>query len=228
MRTEYPASGIIQISKGGTGANNAADARKNLQVVRSNQSDDSILAYYNSETNDMFIGHNDPATGARVDIQATQGTGIYLHTMTGDNNWTTTPQAISIGGTGATNRKDAAANLALEFRAGDTLNRTSMLLFGYVTENTTRLIFEVPLGRQTYGLSNVTFTSFHGVLRGVQGYLDNINTDRNLLASPFTGFDVQYSYSGLLRVIVTKNAAFTNVVNNTPIACLISYACTLN
>jgi len=207
---------------------NPADARKNLQVVRSNQSDDSILAYYNPETNNIFIGHIDPTTGDRVDIQATQGTGIYLHTMTGDNNWTTTPQAISIGGTGATNRKDAAANLALEFKAGDTLSRNSMLLFGYVTENTTRLILEVPLGRHTYGLSNVKFTSFHGVLRGVSGYLDNNNTDRNLLASPFTNFAVQYPFSGTLRVIVTKNAAFTNVVNNTPVACMISYACTLN
>jgi len=231
VRTEYPASGIIQISKGGTGANNAADARRNLQVVQSLMTDDSMRVWYEpqeNEENRILIQHYNPENADDIvnQIQC-DNSGVYHHVRE-NGSWRAVPHSIGVGGTGATNRKDAAVNLALEFKAGDTLSRNSMLLFGYVTENTTRLIFEVPLGRHTYGLSHVTFTAFHGILRGVNGYLDNINTDRNLLASPFTQFSVQYPYSGLLRVIVTKNAAFTNVVNNSPIACMMSYACTIN
>lgn len=228
MKTSYPTENtqIIDIAHGGTGATSAADARRNLAVPAN--------AFGVGETSVFPLEvDGDRTFHARHDFDATTAVeivgdphGVYYQTKENDV-WTVVPTAIGFGGTGATNRKNAAVNLALEFGAGATLSRSNMLIFGYITENATRLILELPLGRQTYGISGVTFTAFHGVLRGCKGYLDSNNADRNLLASPFS-IAVQNPLSGYVRVIVTKNGAFTNVDNNTPVACMISYACALN
>lgn len=203
---------------------NPADTRKNLLLVRTNVADDAVNVYFNPETNNIFVGH-DIDDGDRVDIQATQGVGVYLHSKI-NGTWTTTPQAISIGGTGATNRRLAAANLGLEAVNGQTMESNSVPIMGYVTNNSTQLILSIPTHIHTYGITRVVVNSFSGILRGNNGYLDGVNSSRNLIASPFSTV-IAKRHTGLLVATVTKSSAFTNVANNTPVACYLNYKFTL-
>lgn len=196
-----------------------------VHYVRTNVDDDKVSVYYNSDTNNIFVGHDEDGDGDRTDIQASQGIGVYLHTKV-NGVWTTTPQAISIGGTGATERRLAAANLGLEAVDGQVMESNNVPIMGYVTENATRLILNFPTHVQTYGIRRVVINSLTGVLRGDKGYIDSNNAVRNLLASPFSTTIVK-RHTGLFIATVQKNAAFTNVTNNTPVCCMISYKFTM-
>lgn len=208
---------------------NPADTRKSLQVVQSLMTDDSMRVWYEpyeNEENRILVQHYNPESTDDVvnQIQCDRN-GVYHHVKE-NGSWRTVPHSIAVGGTGATNRRLAAANLGLEAVDGQTMVSNFVPIMGYVTENSKQLILSIPTHIQTYGITRVVVNSFSGILRGNNGYLDNINSSRNLIASPFSTV-VAKRHTGLLVATVTKSSAFTNVTNNTPVVCYLNYNFTL-
>ena len=208
---------------------NPADTRKSLQVVQSMMTDDSMRIWYEpkeNEENRILVQHYNPENADDIvnQIQCDKS-GVYHHVKE-NGSWRTVPHSIAVGGTGATNRRLAAANLGLEAVNEQVMESNNVPIMGYVTENATRLVLNFPTHVHTYGITRIVINTLTGVLRGNNGYLDNINTVRNLLASPFTS-TIQKRHTGLFVVTVTKNAAFTNVTNNTPVCCMINYKFTM-
>ena len=198
-----------------------------VHYVRTNVDDDRVKVYYNPDTNNIFVGHDEDGDGNRTDIQASQGIGVYLHTKV-DGVWTTTPQAISIGGTGGTNRQTALQNLGICFSNGSGWSMaTGTALNGYITSTSTELYFDVETPRWMDYTSKITINSFSGVLRGDKGYLDSNNTARNFKASPFTCYATRLSYNRM-RLRIVRSSAFSNVTNNTPVSCNATFNFTFN
>lgn len=208
---------------------NPADTRKSLQVVQSLMTDDSMRVWYEpkeNEENRILVQHYNPENADDIvnQIQCDKS-GVYHHVKE-NGSWRTVPHSIAVGGTGATNRRLAAANLGLEAVNGQIMESNSVPIMGYVTNNSTQLILSIPTHVHTYGITRVVVNSFSGILRGNNGYLDNINSSRNLIASPFSTV-IAKRHTGLLVATVTKSSAFTNVTNNTPVACYLNYKFTL-
>lgn len=198
-----------------------------VHYVRTNVDDDKVSVYYNPDTNNIFVGHDEDGDGNRTDIQASQGIGVYLHTKV-DGVWTTTPQAISIGGTGGTNRQTALQNLGICFSDGSNWNMASgTSLVGYLTEAGTILYFDLETPRWMDYTSRITINSFSGVLRGNNGYLDSSNAARNFKASPFSCSATRLSYNRM-RLRIVRSSAFSNVTNNTPVSCNATFNLTFN
>lgn len=191
--------------------------RKRLLVPRTNLDDDTLSIEYGL-TSDRIIVKRETADNNLTQIQA-DSSGVFLHKR--DNgNWTTIPHAISVGGTGATNLVAALQNLEMVYHDGDTYAVSGAYpLYGYITENLTQLWFTIitPRRMRAGTISRVTIGSLSAILRGDKGYLDNISTSRNLLASPFSATPLRLS-ENTIRIIVTKSgSAFSNATNNTPI-----------
>lgn len=187
--------------------------------------DDSMRVWYepyDDEENRILVQHYNPENPDDIvdQIQCDRN-GVYHHVKE-NGSWRTVPHSIAVGGTGATTRRLAAANLGLELVDGQELNRSNEIVMGYITNNSKQLMLLLPIGLHTYGVHSVTIKALSGVLRGSNGYLDNNNEVRNLIASPFST-KVYFKHSGLLHLIVDKTSAFTNVTNNTPVACYLNY-----
>lgn len=204
---------------------NPADTRKSLQVVQSLMTDDSMRLWYepyDDQENRILVQHYNPENTDDIvnQIQCDRN-GVYHHVKE-NGSWRTVPHSIAVGGTGATTRRLAAANLGLELVDGQTFKGNSEIVMGYITNSSKQLLLQLPIGLHTYGTHSVTINTLHGILRGNNGYLDGVSTDRNLIASPFST-KAYFKHSGLLHFIVDKTSAFTNVTNNTPVACYLTY-----
>lgn len=111
-------SQTVDISHGGTGATTGSNARKNLQTVKTNQTDDSVSVEYTTYT----VGEEtDERTRLNVQYAPDEDNKVIIH---GDDFgvwahkkengiWRTVPQSISMGGTGATNAAAARTNLGI-------------------------------------------------------------------------------------------------------------------
>ena len=191
--------------------------RKRLLVPKTNLADETMSVEYLADNDRIVVKHQVDSDNL-VQIQA-DGSGVFLHKR--DNgSWSTIPNAISVGGTGATNLVAALQNLEMVYHDGDTYAVSGAYpLYGYITENLTQLWFTIitPRRMRAGTISRVTIGSLSAILRGDKGYLDNINTSRNLLAAPFSATPLRLSENAI-RIIVTKSgSAFSNATNNTPI-----------
>lgn len=181
--------------------------------------DDSMSVDYDNANSRIIIAHTVDADNV-YQIQA-DSKGVYYHKKDA-GSWSTVPLAVSAGGTGATSLEELRKNLGLAYNSGATTTIGAAILHGYVTNNTKELCLTINLGASTQYTPNISFTEFTGVIRGISGYLDNINTDRNLLASPFYVKAIYRPTYYELTAIIDKNAAFTNVKNNTPVNVYVS------
>lgn len=197
--------------------------RKRLLVPKTNLSDDTMSVEFIESDGDIHVKHK--VDDDNINMIQAGSNGVFYHVKEA-GTWRTVPQAISVGGTGATNRRLAAANLGLEAVNGQTMESYNVPIMGYITENATELVLNFPTHIQTYGINRIVINSLTGVLRGNKGYMDSNNGWRNLLTSPFSAV-VAKLHTGLFMVRVTKNTAFTNVDNNTPVCCMINYKFTM-
>lgn len=181
--------------------------------------DDSMSVDYNDANSRIIIAHTVDADNV-YQIQA-DSNGVWYHKKDA-GSWSTVPLAVSAGGTGATSLEALRKNLGLAYNSGATTTIGTAILHGYVTDNTKELLLTINLGASTQYTPNISFTEFTGVIRGISGYLDNINTARNLLASPFSVKTIYRPTYYELTAIIDKNAAFTNVTNNTPVNVYVS------
>lgn len=191
-------------------------SRKRLLVPKTNMDDDTVSVEY-TLSNDRIIVKRQADESNLTQIQA-DSSGVFVHKLT-NGSWSTIPNGIGVGGTGATNIATALQNLEMSYRDGETYAVSGAYpLYGYVTENSTQLWFTIvtPRRMRAGSISRVTIGSLSGILRGCKGYLDSNSASRNLLASPFSATPLRLSENAI-RIIVTKNSAFTNVDNNTPI-----------
>ncbi len=203
MRTDYPSQAPESV-------------RKRLLVPNTNMTDDSMTVGYTASADRILVVHQTDANNGSQ-IQADEK-GVWYHKKSG-GSWSTVPQAISVGGTGATDLLTAMQNLEIAYKNGDVYAISGATpLYGYVTENTTRLMFTIitPRRMRAGSISRITINSLSAVLRGCNGYLDSNNSSRNLIASPFSAETLRLS-ENMVRFAVTKSSAFTNVQNNTPI-----------
>lgn len=202
------------------GVTDEAVARKKLSVVRSNQTNDSILVYYNPETNNMYIGWqdvNEPSTPDRTDIQATDGTGVYIRKRV-DGTWTTVPQAITIGGTGATNAPAALQNLGIAYKVNDTVTVSNIIAGGWISSATTIIGFTLYPPKLLNSVSTITLTSLKATIRTTAGgYINSVSSEVEYVGA--SGYTVGATKTGnnAFRVTITKSSAYTNVTNNTPV-----------
>lgn len=202
--------------------------RKRLLVPKTNLADETMSVEYLADNDRIVVKHQvDPNN--IVQIQA-DGSGVFLHRR--DNgSWSTIPNAIGVGGTGATSLPAAMQNLEIAYRDGDVYAVSGDYpLYGYVTQNLTQLLFTIitPRRMRAGSISRVTIGSLSATLRGDKGYLDSVSTPRNLLASPFSATPARLSENAV-RIIVTKNGStFSNVTNNTPISLLANFSMTFH
>lgn len=231
MKTSYPnqvRTGILD------GITDAQEARNTLHALYADASVtdnpdayQKMGAFYRKTDNEEYIWFGSEFDGDAQDrfLMQADSSGVWVHKKE-NGTWSTIIQSISRGGTGASNRRNAAVNLGLEAANGQTMTSTNIPLYGYVTENATRLILGFPTHIHTYSTTRITINSLTAVLRGNKGYLDSNNAVRDLIASPFTT-TVTKRHTGLFTIAVTKSSAFTNVDNNTPVCCMASYNFTL-
>lgn len=199
--------------------------RKRLLVPKTNLDDDTMSVEYNEANSRIVIAHTVDENNA-YQIQA-DSAGVWYHKK--DNGtWTTVPLAVSVGGTGGTNRQTALQNLGICFSNGSNWSMAAgTSLVGYITENGTNLYFDLETPRWMDYTSRITINSFSGVLRGNNGYLDSSNAARNFKASPFSCSASRLSYNRL-RFRIVKTSSFTNVSNNTPVSCNATFNLTFN
>lgn len=187
--------------------------------------DDSMRVWYEpyeNEENRILVQHYNPENTDDIvnQIQCDRN-GVYHH-IKENGSWRTVPHSIAVGGTGATSIEGLRKNLGLAYNSGATTTIGTAILHGYVTNNSKQLFLTINLGASTQYTPNISFTEFTGVIRGISGYLDNNNTARNLLASPFSVSNIYRPTYYELTAIIDKNAAFTNVTNNTPVNVYVS------
>lgn len=169
---------------------------------------------YNDDNSRIIIAHTVDADNI-YQIQA-DSNGVWYHKKDA-GSWSTVPLAISAGGTGATGYQAARQNLGFCFKDGDTLTMGASYPFpGYITENSTRLIFNLITPKGMDYTSTITITAMSLVFRGVSGYLDSNNALRNCLASPLSTTATRLN-ANTIRFQIDKTSAFTNVTNNTPV-----------
>lgn len=105
----------------------------------------------------------------------------------------------------------------LFYKAGDTLTE-SFDISGWVTTASTELWTAIVLPKNMDNISTVTCTGGSFVMRTTSGgYLDNNSTGIAYNASGIT-LTVEKRDNRTIAFVLKKSSAFTNVVNNTPVA----------
>lgn len=97
MKTEYPSQAPEAV-------------RKRIKAPKTNVEDDSVSVEYNQTNDRVIVAHTEDENNISQ-IQA-DDRGVWYHKQAG-GSWTTVPNAINVGGTGATNADDARTNLGL-------------------------------------------------------------------------------------------------------------------
>ena len=131
------------------------------------------------------------------------------------------PLNVGTGGTGSNSAAGARQNLDIpEWRPGDVFTLPwAVYMSGIVTSGGQDCIITIPLGCPIRASSAAASGSV--ILRGNQGYLDNMDSGNGV---PISGGDFTNSVeianakAGLIKFSIHKNSAFTNVANNTPVA----------
>lgn len=108
--------------------------------------------------------------------------------------------------------------LGLCYAVNDTFTNGYIIENGYVSTSTTEVWLTVSTPLSMENISTVTVTSLNGVMRGINGYLNNVASNTNFAtASGYTVTATKQS-NHEARVVIKKSSAYTNVDNNTPVS----------
>ncbi len=103
------------------------------------------------------------------------------------------------------------------YKSGDTYTTSTVLVAtGYITGSTKSITFNLPLPKRMDNISSITYNTFNIVGRSNSGYLNNTGSYFSVLGSDYTiatGIE-----PNVISLTITKNTAFTNITNNTPVA----------
>lgn len=108
------------------------------------------------------------------------------------------------------------------YKTKDTFAATSTVLNGFVTTSATKVYLSMYLPKSMKNVTEVEVTRLYGNMRGVAGYLDgssNIEFTEGSYSTVATIRD-----GNMIRIAITKNAAFDNATNNT----VVSFSGTVN
>lgn len=106
--------------------------------------------------------------------------------------------------------------LGLCYAANDTFSNSYVIAGGYVTTGATEIWFTVQVPKSMENISTITVTSLNGLLRGINGYLNNNSTVMNYATSSEYSITTYKQSNTEVRIILKKSTAFTNATNNTP------------
>lgn len=129
MKTTYPAP-VKNILDGITDADTA---RKTIGAVQTSDTDHPPCIYYDSSNDRIIIERHEDTDNRRL-IQC-DSSGVYMHNKV-SGSWKTIPQAVSVGGTGATTAANARKNLgfsptSFNLTAGSGITLASQYNFKY-------------------------------------------------------------------------------------------------
>lgn len=109
----------------------------------------------------------------------------------------------------------------LFYKSGDSITET-FYSSGWITTSTTVLFTEITVGKALDNISTITCTGGTFIVRTTSGgYLDNNASGIAYNASGIT-MNIEKKDAHNIAITLSKSSAFTNVVNNTPVAVAIS------
>jgi hypothetical protein len=114
--------------------------------------------------------------------------------------------------------QDAIAQ-STAYASGDTetFNNVYFGVGGFLTSASTQMEFFVPIPKSPSS-GAVTCTRFTGLIRGINGYVDNVSdASTDWLSMSGMSLTVQKSARNMIRIVLKRSTAYANTANNTPI-----------
>lgn len=109
--------------------------------------------------------------------------------------------------------------LGLTYAANNTFSVTEAVIGGLVTNNASRLLFDVNVDKSLENISTVTVTAMTGHTAGVSGVIDsNSSASTNLLTKSGYTISATKLSNYTVRIMINKSSAFTNATTATPFA----------
>lgn len=87
------------------------------------------------------------------------------------------------------------------------------VLNGIISSSATKVIVDIELPKELPTTKVINMTSIYGSLRGIAGYLDSVNYERELTNE--YAVTIQKTIGKNATIVFTKSSAFTNTTNNT-------------
>lgn len=160
----------------------------------------------------------DGATGFRLEVYSTTGSGYGLQILYTHNVTQRTYMRSLNGGTWRTWRRMIGDD-EIYYRNNDTLSITTYTdLNGFITSSTTSVSFSFYTPKSLANIASVSVTAFKGTIRGISGYLDSKSSAYDWLADSTYTVTASIISDNMLRIVCTKSSAYTNVTNNTPVS----------
>lgn len=193
---------------------------------------DGIFSVYDYEigsSNESDVNYFDPQKSYRIRIQVEDNFTINisneLQIQVGEAIWTEYKDRVDFK-----KLTIQGEDISMFYNLGDNLEyEAQIVLNGFVTSNTTRLIFTLFTNKSLKNINNIICTDFSATLRGNNGYLNNDSENKQYVNR--SGYTINCYKSGenAIRIVLDKSSAYTNIDNNTLVsAYLTSLQLTLN
>ena len=111
------------------------------------------------------------------------------------------------------------------YSAGDSFATAAGAVYsGVVTSSSKRLWVTVPVDKSMENITTITVTRMAGGVRTTSGnYLDGGSDSTQWLTNSAYTITASKVTDRLVKVVVDKSSAFTNVTNNTPVGCYLQF-----
>ena len=113
--------------------------------------------------------------------------------------------------------KDKKLSDVLDFQNNEVFESGSLDITGTITAASTTIYYVLPLNKNIPDNLYITVESLNGVFRGINGYVNNQNSDTDYCKSTDYTITATKVANNLISIKILKKSAFTNVTNNTPV-----------